>query len=564
MTVFLTPDGRPFFGGTYFPKRAPRRHAGFLELLPAVDDAWRHRARRPARAGRPAHRAPAALERCRRRRHGGLPGRRGRSTAAVAALLGQHDDEWGGFGRAPKFPQTMSLELLLRTAAAPADDRAPAAVTTSLDAMAVGRHLRPPRRRLRPLLGRRRLAGAPLREDALRPGAPGPALPPRLAGHRRAAATARCSTRPSATCCATSPPRRRLLLGRGRRLARARRASSTSWTPAEVREVLGDDADAARRAGGASPTAATSRAARSSTASTPGASWPGRPRSRRPGRRLFEARAQRVRPGLDDKVLTEWNALMLATLAEAGAATGDRRLARRRRGRRRVPARRSCGATTAAGCGPGRPTTAGARAPRLRRRPRRAGRRLHPPGRGHRRGPLDRGRPRRPPTPCSTCSGTTRRAACSPPATTPSRSSPARRTCSTTPRRRPTASPPSPSSGSPPSPATTATATAPSEILRLLGPARRRSTRRPSPTCSPPSTSPSAASTEVAVAGDRPDLVGRGPARVPPRRRAGLGRALRRRRCGRAATTASAYVCRDYACQPRLDPDELRDHLTRS
>ena len=66
--------------------------------------------------------------------------------------------------------------------------------------------------------------------------------------------------------------------------------------------------------------------------------------------------------------------------------------------------------------------------PRLRHRPRRPRRRLHPAGRGHRRGPLDRRGPRRPPTPCSTCSGTTSTAACSPPATTPRRSSPAPRT----------------------------------------------------------------------------------------------------------------------------------------
>ena len=43
MTVFLTPDGRPFFGGTYFPKERPRQHASFTDLLAAIDDAWRNR-----------------------------------------------------------------------------------------------------------------------------------------------------------------------------------------------------------------------------------------------------------------------------------------------------------------------------------------------------------------------------------------------------------------------------------------------------------------------------------------------------------------------------------------
>src|SRR5687768_10192813 len=41
MTVFLTPDGRPFFGGTYFPPRPTHGRPGFVELLRAVDEAWR-------------------------------------------------------------------------------------------------------------------------------------------------------------------------------------------------------------------------------------------------------------------------------------------------------------------------------------------------------------------------------------------------------------------------------------------------------------------------------------------------------------------------------------------
>ena len=58
-------------------------------------------------------------------------------------------------------------------------------------------------------------------------------------------------------------------------------------------------------------------------------------------RRLFEARQQRPRPGLDDKVLTEWNALMISALAEAGVTARPPGLDRRRRGGRRLPASRA-------------------------------------------------------------------------------------------------------------------------------------------------------------------------------------------------------------------------------
>ena len=52
MTVVCTPDGRPFFAGTYFPKERRGGMIGFVELCERIDELWQHPARRPARAGR--------------------------------------------------------------------------------------------------------------------------------------------------------------------------------------------------------------------------------------------------------------------------------------------------------------------------------------------------------------------------------------------------------------------------------------------------------------------------------------------------------------------------------
>jgi len=117
MTVFLTPDGRPFYAGTYFPPVPGRGMPSFTQVLSAIEDAWRtQRAELEAAGGRIAGAlaerglAPAAGEPA-----GGEPAS---VVAAVEALARDEDAEHGGFGGAPKFPPSMDLEFLVRHAAA--------------------------------------------------------------------------------------------------------------------------------------------------------------------------------------------------------------------------------------------------------------------------------------------------------------------------------------------------------------------------------------------------------------------------------------------------------------
>jgi uncharacterized protein YyaL (SSP411 family) len=131
MTVFLTPDGRPFFGGTYFPPEPRFNLPSFSQLLLAVDAAYRERRPELERqadalvgAIRQASAAPPSLE----------PLTKELVSRAVAALATQFDPVHGGFGRAPKFPPASSLELLLRSGRDDALDM----VRKTLDGMAAG------------------------------------------------------------------------------------------------------------------------------------------------------------------------------------------------------------------------------------------------------------------------------------------------------------------------------------------------------------------------------------------------------------------------------------------
>src|SRR4051812_24035507 len=134
LTAFITPDGEPFFTGTYFPPEPSHGRPSFLQVCHAIDDAWKHRRNELAEQAAKVTAHLAAPN---------LAGADGDVDATILddardRLVQEHDARWGGFGGAPKFPQTMSLELLLREHARTGDAEALAVVTRSLDAMAAG------------------------------------------------------------------------------------------------------------------------------------------------------------------------------------------------------------------------------------------------------------------------------------------------------------------------------------------------------------------------------------------------------------------------------------------
>jgi uncharacterized protein len=313
MTVFMTPQGRPFFGGTYFPKPS------FLKLMDAVEDAWHTRRTDLEKNGEELVTAISASSAI-------------NAAADIPALqvvndtlqriARAFDPEWGGFGPAPKFPSTMHLELMLRAYMSSASDSARSIVTTTLDAMASGgmydhigggfarysvdrEWLVPHFEKMlydQALLARAYLhAYAVLGLDQFRQ------VVDETIGY-----VLRDLRNPDGGFYsaedADSPDEH----GHGHE------GLFSTWTPREVLDVLGPDSAAANEWWGI--TEGGNFEGRSIPNRMHARGQLRRPREIEAARRaLLAARARRRRPGLDDKVLTEWNALFLATLAEAAA-----------------------------------------------------------------------------------------------------------------------------------------------------------------------------------------------------------------------------------------------------
>ncbi|MEV0298737.1 thioredoxin domain-containing protein [Nocardia sp. NPDC050710] len=136
MTCFLTPDGEPFYCGTYYPKLPRGGMPSFTQLLTAVAETWTNRREE-------VHQASAQVTEALRAQAAGLPDAEFTITAelldhAVAAVLHEEDPKHGGFGGAPKFPPSALLEGLLRSWERTADPAVLAVVHRTAEAMARG------------------------------------------------------------------------------------------------------------------------------------------------------------------------------------------------------------------------------------------------------------------------------------------------------------------------------------------------------------------------------------------------------------------------------------------
>jgi uncharacterized protein len=308
MTCFLTPDGRPFFCGTYYSKPA------FLQLLSAVSSTWRDRRDE-------VEQASDDIARELRSAVSGLPGEGAQVVPtlcdhAVAAVLRDEDTARGGFGGAPKFPPSALLEALLRHWERTGSPQALAAVRRTGTAMARGGMYD----QLAGGFARYSVDNAwvvPHFEKMLY----GNALLLRAYAHwarRTGDPLAYRVTGETAAFLLDELREGSMFTSSLDADADGREGSTYVWMPAQLTEVLGGD-DGRWAASVFGVTEAGTFEAGASVLQRPGD--PDNPgRFDRVRTALLAARRTRPQPARDDKVVTAWNGLAITALAEASVA----------------------------------------------------------------------------------------------------------------------------------------------------------------------------------------------------------------------------------------------------
>ncbi len=329
MTVFLTPDQRPFFAGTYFPPSDSFGRPGFATLLAHIADIWEHQ------RDDLLTQAEALTAHLREQSSANPTGSVGEEEirAAVRELAAGFDSTYGGFGRAPKFPPAGQLCLLLRHHRRTGDAAALAMVTKTLDCMAQGgmydqigggfarystddRWLVPHFEKM--LYDNALLAKAYVEGYQ----ATGDRFYERIVREILDYAAREMTDPNGGFYSATDAD------------SEGEEGKFFVWTPAEVEAVLGPDeggrlcvyydiTDEGNWEGKSIPH--TPRSVER-VASRLGISVEALRASVGAGRAaLYEARRRRTPPGLDDKVLTAWNGMMVGAMAEGHRVLGEPR-----------------------------------------------------------------------------------------------------------------------------------------------------------------------------------------------------------------------------------------------
>jgi uncharacterized protein len=309
MTVFLTPEGEPFHGGTYFPPQPRMGMPAFRQVLEAAAEAYRERPDEVARvAGSVTSylRSAGQIEPTDEQLQPRL------LEEATAVLERAVDRTWGGFGGAPKFPPASALEFLLRMSRRGAGDDPLGAATLTLDGMALG--------------GMYDVLGGGFARYSVDAAWLVPHFEKMLYDNALLAAcylhawavTGRSTYRE--VCERTLDFMLRELAVDGGGFASALDADTEGeegltyvWTPAQVREALeAEDAAAAIAYLGVTEQGNFEGATVLRPQGEAPRDWP------RIRDRLLAARLRRPQPARDDKVVAGWNGLALSAFAEAG------------------------------------------------------------------------------------------------------------------------------------------------------------------------------------------------------------------------------------------------------
>jgi uncharacterized protein YyaL (SSP411 family) len=330
LTVIVTPDGKPFFAGTYFPREARFGRVGMRELVPRLAELWK------ARRGELAATSAEVVGLLERMSYDG-GGELGPEMLAAAfeQLRESFDPRWGGFGGAPKFPTPHNFYFLLRYARRAGGERARAMTETSLGAMRRGgvydhvgfgfhRYATDAGWRVphfEKMLYDQALLASAYVEAYQATGEPGYGEVAR----EIIAYVLRDMTSPEGAFYAAEDAD-----------SEGAEGKFYLWTESEIREVLADEeagliidvfnveaegnfADATGEASGAN-VLYMDRGLAEVAAERGVAEDILRTRLEAAREKLFRARERRVRPARDDKVLADWNGLMIAALAKGARA----------------------------------------------------------------------------------------------------------------------------------------------------------------------------------------------------------------------------------------------------